>query len=83
MGKASRGQAPVLRHWTRTFLRRRPFVEEFWTFCLSAPAGQETVWVLGDTLQERQKFVLGLQTKAEVLFQPATPGAFAESAVEG
>jgi hypothetical protein len=35
------------------------------------------------THEERQKLVLGLQTNAEVLFQPATTGAFVESGVEG
>jgi hypothetical protein len=31
---------------------RRPFVEEFRTFCLSFPSGKDTVWGLRDTLQE-------------------------------
>src|SRR5215471_16882824 len=44
--------APVIRHWRRTSLKRRPFVEEFRTFCLSCPGVEDTVWSLGDTLQE-------------------------------
>jgi hypothetical protein len=31
---------------------RRPFVEEFRTFCLSCPSVKDTVWGMGDTLQE-------------------------------
>jgi hypothetical protein len=34
------------------YLKRRPFVEEFRTFCLSFPSGRDTVWGLRDTLQE-------------------------------
>ena len=32
--------------------RRRPFVEEFRTFCLSCPSVKDTVWGMGETLQE-------------------------------
>ena len=32
--------------------RRRPFVDEFRTFCLSCPGVKDTFWGLDDTLQE-------------------------------